>query len=174
MLCMIFCIPASAAVVTPTDIDPARPVANFTASEGVPSNVEIPEFYMEVGNAMSLYVFMTADGTIYKRIYGDVDGIYGWYEAFGSSNTVYADVPMVDIAKDREIYYASPWKSSDDLSLTQEYAGILPPEEGVAVLDTFLGVSTRTFAFTAVGVVFILCIFILSSASSSSGRRRRR
>ncbi|MBQ6796628.1 MAG: hypothetical protein IJP10_01310 [Clostridia bacterium] len=171
---MIFSLPVSAAAVTPTDVDPSRPVANFTVCEGVPSNVEIPEFYMEVGNAMSLYVFMTADGKVYKRIYGDVDGIYGWYEAVGSSNTVYADTPMVDINKDREIYYASPWKASDALPLTQNYAGILPPEEGVSALDTFLGVPVRTFALVSVGIVFILCIFILSSASSYSKRRGRR
>ena len=163
----------SAAPVSDSDIDPTRPLADFIPSEGVPADVEIPEFYMEVANSMGLYIFMTADGTVYKRIYGSVDGVYGWYVASGTSNTVYADTPMVNIEADKEIYYASPWVIKTDDGL-QEYAGILPPEEGIDSLDTILGVPLKNIAFISFGVVAVICIFILGRASSNKKRYRQR
>lgn len=165
----VFAAPVSTADVSASDIDPNRPLAKFTPSDDIPANVEIPDFYRKVNNALGLYIFMTSDGTVYKRVYGDVEGVFGWYEASGASNVVYADTEMIDLAKDREIYNKSPWNPDRPFELSQDYAGILPPEAGTTALPEIFGVPTIKFVYISAGTAALICIIILLS---SLGKRR--
>ena len=157
--------PAYSYAVSSTDLP------DFTASEAVPADVDIPEFYTRVENSSGLYIFMTADGTVHKRIYGNVDGVYGWYIAHGVDNTVLSAVPDADIDADRELYTASPWVYTGP-TRTTTHVGLLPPVPGVESVDTVFGHDSGDVFKALGGGTVIICVIILIAASRSRGKSK--
>lgn len=149
-----------------------RAVLDFVPAEAVPESVDIPYFYSEVANTAGLYVFMTADGTVHKRIYGTADGKSGWFVASGPENIVYADSPPVNTESDRALYESSPMTFKPTTTTAAGYVGILPPAQGVESVGSVFGMPLRNVFLCAGAVTAALCIIILMCASSVKKRQK--
>lgn len=149
----------------------ANEPVDFKAAEAVPSGAELPEFYTPVENSAGLYIFMTADGAVHKRIYGSAGGETGWFVAHGVDNEVYSLSPDADLDADRELYYASPWVYTGTTTGTT-HAGLISPERGVRAVDSIFGVEPG-FLFRLLGLSTVfLCLVILIAAAGRRSKSR--
>ncbi len=156
--------------ITPSDVQTGSP-GEFERVVSVPVNVQIPDFYQQVVNVSGMYIFTMPDGTIYKRIYGALDDVYAWYEPVGPDNIVYSGSLPVDTAEDARIYYNALSRAELDAMERQDYAGILPPEDGVTVVDEVQGVTLSDLTYYFVGGAVALCLLITVGALIVRSRR---
>jgi len=161
----------SAADTSFSDI-PAGDPGDFLRVVSVPANVQIPDFYQQVINVSGMYIFTMPDGTIYKRIYGALDDVYGWYEPVGHDNLVLKGSLPVDTAEDARMYYAALSQAELDAMERQDYSGILPPEEAVTAVDEVRGVTLSDLTYYFVGGAVALCLAITVGALIARSRHR--
>ena len=159
----------SSADISGSDASQGVP-AEFTRVMSVPANVQIPDFYNQVVNVSGMYIFTMPDGAIYKRIYGAVDDVYGWYEPVGPDNIVYEGSLPVDTAADAKMYYDALSQAELDAMERQDYAGILPPEEAVTVVDRVQGMTLSDMTYYFVGGTVGLCLIITVGALIARSR----
>ena len=166
----------SSADISSSDISgsdlPTGDPGDFTRVISVPVNVQIPDFYQQVINVSGMYIFTMPDGKIYKRIYGALDDVYGWYEPVGPDNIVYRGSEPVDVAADSRMYYAALSQAELDAMERQDYAGILPPEDGVTIVDEVRGVTLSDLTYYLVGGAVALCLLITVGALIARSRHR--
>ena len=148
--------------------------ADFARVVSVPANVNIPDFYQQVVNVSGMYIFTMPDGTIYKRLYGAVDDVYGWYEPHGQDNIVYVGAVSIDTAEDARMYYEALSRAELEAMERQEYTGILPPDAPVTEVEEVQGVSVMDLTFYCVGGAVLLCLIITLTATSVRSREQRK
>jgi len=163
--------PLSSADISASDVLPGEP-AEFTRVVSVPVNIHIPDFYQQVVNVSGMYIFTMPDGQIHKRIYGAIDDVYGWYEPYGPDNIVFVGSELIDTAADAKLYYDALSQAELDAMERQDYAGILPPEESVTVVDEVRGVTLSDLAYFLVGGAVVLCLAITIGALVARSRSR--
>ena len=159
--------------VEPSPDDSGRMPADFVRVTAVPANVDIPDFYQQVVNVSGMYIFTLPDGTIYKRIYGAVNDVYGWYEPEGQDNIVYVDSQPIDTVQDAQIYYAAVSKAEMQAMERQDYPGLFPPEEGVTHVSEVNGIPVEELTFYCVAGVVGLCLIITVAALSARSSQHR-
>ena len=160
--------PADTADAASSDSDAPPQIAEFTRVLMVPLGVDIPYFYQEVTNISGMYIFTLPDGTVYKRIYGAIDDVYGWYVPEGPDNIIYTNSKMIDTADDIILYEDAlknvtptdilPEREGVDM---QTYSGILPPEIGKLSIGQLFGVPLVALSLYCAAGVAVLCIIIL-------------
>ena len=153
----------SSSDLSSSDVPTGDP-GDFTRVVSVPANIHIPDFYQQVINVSGMYIFTMPDGKIYKRIYGALDDVYGWYEPVGADNIVYRGSEPVDISADSRMYYAALSQAELDAMERQDYAGILPPEDAVTAVDEVQGVTLSDLTYYFVGGAVALCLLITVGA----------
>ncbi len=158
------------APVSATEV-PVEPEQETTSGEfnrvaAVPANIIVPDFYQEVINVSGMYIFTMPDGTVYKRIYGALDGIYGWYEPVGLDNRVPVNSPAIDTTEDALMYYAAVSEAEKEAMARQEYSGILPPDEAVTQVEELNGVAVSDVVFYCIAGAVALCLVITVFALS--------
>lgn len=161
----VYAAPVSDADASPTDAGTSEEVsytdAHFQRVRMVPINVEIPDFYNEASNISGMFFFTLPDGSVKKRIYGALDGVYGWYEPQGIENRVPPGSPLIDTNDDVEMYQEALENAGIVPEETRDYFGILPPETGVtAVYALFRKPAQLIFIGCAV-IAALLCLLIL-------------
>lgn len=149
---------------------PPEDIGNFERVSMVPMNVEIPEFYREVVNVSGMYIFTLNDGTVYKRIYGSLDGVYGWYEPVGPRNYVLKDSMPINTDNDIRLYKSSE-AANPHVIPSQDYSGILRPDESVTNVVAVFGVPMASLFFYGGIGALLLCLVILI-ASRIADRRK--
>ncbi len=145
--------------------------AYFDRVSVIPMNVEIPEFYQQVTTIAGMYIFTTPDGSIYKRIYGSLNGQFGWYIPEGAANVVPADAMPVNINDDIKLYQDAV-KAYASVTQASSYVGILPPEHGTYGMRTVFGSPIEKLLFGSVVLVLLLCFFIIVLRSLKSKKPR--
>ncbi|MBE6759940.1 MAG: hypothetical protein E7554_07615 [Ruminococcaceae bacterium] len=163
--------PVSSVDISSSDILSGEP-ADFTRVVSVPVNINIPDFYQQVINVSGMYIFTMPDGQIHKRIYGAIDDVYGWYEPHGPDNIVFAGSEPIDTAADARMYYDALSRAELDAMERQDYAGILPPEEAVTVVEEVRGVTLSDLTYYFVGGAVTLCLIITVGALIVRSRSR--
>lgn len=171
--------PVSAGDVSGGDVAPDAPQiadeADFTRVVEVPANVEIPSFYQAVTNVSGMYIFTLPDGRIFKRIYGAIDGRYGWYEPVGTQNIIYADAQPIDIAADKALYTGALDEAELSNMERQEFGGLIPPEDGVTQVEQVRGISVELLsAWCSVGAAGICLLISFGARIRHSVRRSRK
>lgn len=168
---------ADSAVVSASQV-PEEPTPNGTPADfervtAVPANVDIPDFYQQVVNVSGMYIFTMPDGTIYKRIYGALNGVYGWYEPVGQDNIVYEGSRPIDPTQDALMYYAAVSEAEMESMPRQDFSGLFPPEEGVTQVEQVQGVPMEELTFYCVAGVVGLCFIITVAAFAARASHRR-
>ena len=177
-LTAVYAAPVSDADASPTDVGTSEEVsytdAHFQRVRMVPINVEIPDFYNEASNISGMFFFTLPDGSVKKRIYGALDGVYGWYEPQGIENKVLPGSPLIDTDEDIEMYTRALEDAGIEQLQTSDYFGILPPETGVtAVYALFRKPAQLIFIGCAV-IAALLCLLIrLASRISKANENKR-
>ena len=161
----------SGADVSGADIPEVDP--HFQRVSMIPLNVDIPYFYQEVANVSGMYIFTMPDGRVYKRIYGALDGEFGWYEPQGYDYKVVPGSPPVDTRKDTEMYEDALEAAGITKEYTSDYYGILPPEQGtVSVTALFGRPAMLIYVFCGI-VTAVLCFIILISSRFTGNKKKR-
>lgn len=190
LICALICIsvpPVSAMaapVTSATDISGSdvgvsgsdaafgQPDPHFQRVSMIPLNVDIPYFYQEVANISGMYIFTMPDGTVYKRIYGSLDGEFGWYEPKGYDYKVEPGFPIIDTDKDVEMYEDALEAAGITKEYTSDYYGILPPEQGTVSVTALFGRPAMLIYIFCGIVTAVLCLIILiSSRFNKNGRK---
>ncbi len=140
---------------------------NFHRVSMVPLNVEIPYFYSEVVTISGMYIFTMPDGVVYKRIYGSLDGKFGWYEPKGVSNDVPDGSPLIDTEDDVEMYETALRLAGVKNEDEQSYYGLLPPENGSPSLASVFGWSPSFVYVVCAMAAAALCLIILISSKAA-------
>jgi len=148
--------------------------AYFDRIAVIPIDVPIPEFYQQVLNVAGMYIFSTPDGTVHKRIYGALNGVYGWYIPVGPENIVPVDSTPISTADDIVMYREAIEAYEAELYDGQPFAGILPPESGSFDLPAVFGIPTGSiFKYTIIGACGFCLLILLGYAIKKSRSRRR-
>ena len=150
------------------EVDP-----HFQRVSMIPLNVDIPDFYQEVANISGMYIFTMPDGKVYKRIYGALDGDYGWYEPQGYDYKVAPGSPKIDTEEDTEMYMDALEAAGIVPEYTSDYYGILPPEQGTVSVNALFGRPAMLIYIFCGIVTAVLCVMILISSrigKKSGGR----
>ena len=156
--------------VSGADLPAAEVDPHFQRVSMIPLNVDIPDFYQEVANISGMYIFTMPDGTVKKRIYGALDGEYGWYEPTGFDYKVPPGTPKIDTDEDTEMYYDALEAAGIVAEYTSDYYGILPPEQGTVSVNALFGrPAMLIYVFCGI-VTVVMCVIIL--ISSRFGRKR--
>ena len=134
-------------------------------------NVEVPDFYQQVTTVAGMYIFTTPDGIIHKRIYGSLNGRFGWYIPEGSANVVPISAEPVDIREDIA-FYEQAMEESAKVTEPESYVGILPPEHGTYGMTTVLGIPVESLMFGSGAAVLLLCLAIIIIKSVIPKNRR--
>ncbi len=184
LLCALFmavsallCVPAAyaegaAPEVSSADVSSSDIPADFTRVLAVPANVDIPDFYQEVINVSGMYIFTLPDGTVYKRIYGAIDDVYGWYIPVGQENIVYAGSHPIDPTDDALLYYAAVSVAERESMERQDFSGLLPPDEGVTEVEQVNGMAMNDVVFYCAAGAVLLCLLITIGATKArSGKK---
>lgn|GEM_PF-2004419 len=153
--------------------EPDAQPAYFTRVASVPANVYIPEFYQQVVNVSGMYIFTMPDGTVYKRIYGGIDDVFGWYEPRGIDNIVYENAQPIDTADDSRMYYDAVDRAELEAMERQDFSGILPPEQGVTQVEEFRGIPVGDLTFYCVAGAVLLCLAITIGATAIRANARK-
>ena len=138
----------------------------------VPMNVEVPEFYQQVTTVAGMYIFTTPDGVIHKRIYGSLNGVFGWYVPEGTANEVPIDAQQIDIQEDIRAYNEAV-EAAGKVTESSSYIGILPPEHGTYGMKTVFGMPIGTILFCSFAAVLVLCLAIVITQGARSAKRKR-
>lgn len=147
---------------------------HFQRVSMIPLNVDIPYFYQEVANISGMYIFTLPDNTVYKRIYGALDDVYGWYEPQGFDNKVLPGSPLIDTDEDIILYEEALEAAGIVKQYTSDYYGILPPEQGTSAVNALFGKPATLIYIICGAVTAFLCIVILiSSSTKSSGTKNK-
>jgi len=158
---------------TVTSSADAAGLAEFERVVMVPMNVEIPSFYDEVANIAGMYIFTMPDGTVQKRIYGALDGEYGWYVPEGADNRIYVGAKPIDVRDDIDMYYKAYKDAGIDISGSGSYSGLLPPEKPVESLATVFGYPLEYVILGCISTAGLFCIIILLCATPYRRRKQR-
>lgn len=184
IIALLFCVPAVSAqeLISPSDASASDVSASdvtasdiygtgkFVPAEYLPSFASVPYFYTKVENLNNLYMFVDVFGNAYKRRYGSIDGVYGWYEATGPLNEVADHSFPVNVQKDESLLSLY---NTEVITDTDSYIGILPPEENVSKVSTIFGVEITEFLIWALTAVFVFCALIIIAAICRRGQRKR-
>lgn len=164
---------ADAAEVSYTDAEVSYSDAHFQRVRMVPINVEIPDFYNEASNISGMYFFTLPDGSVKKRIYGALDGVYGWYEPQGIENRVLPDSPLIDTDEDIEMYSRALEDAGIEQLPTSDYFGILPPDEGKTEVNAILGRPAMLIYIMSAVTAAVLCLIILIVSRAIGAKEKK-
>lgn len=164
----------AASVASGTDVASASDAAYFDRIAVIPMDVEVPYFYQQVLNVAGMYIFSMPDGTVCKRIYGALNGAYGWYVPVGTGNTVPADSVPMNTEDDIAMYEAAVEEYNLKTSGEQQFTGILPPESGTYDLSTVFGYSAREFfRYLVFGAAGMCLLILLGFAMKKAAKRNK-
>lgn len=163
-------LPFSAYAVEPTVS--SSDAAYFDRVSIVPMNIEVPEFYQQVTTVAGMYIFTTPDGEIHKRIFGSLNGVFGWYIPEGVANEVPINAQPVDIREDIAAYNEA-MESAGKATEPSSYVGILPPEQGTYGMNNVFGVPVGTLLFGSFAAVLVLCLVIIVAQGARSAKKKR-
>jgi len=147
--------------------------AYFDRIAVIPIDVEVPEFYQKVLNVAGMYIFSMPDGTIHKRIYGALNGVYGWYIPVGTENIVPLNSSPIDIHEDIAIYEEAMILYEAEQGGNQPYYGILPPETGSFDLPEVFGIASADIFKYSLITAAVLCLLILAGYAVRINKRKR-
>ena len=179
LLALLMCAPAVFAqeLTSPSDASGSDisgsdiyGTGKFVPAEYLPSFASVPSFYTKVENLNNLYMFVDIYGSAHKRRYGSIDGVYGWYEATGALNEVADHAFPVNVEKDKQLMSLT---GTEELSGSDSFIGIIPPEESVEQVSTIFGVEITDFLIWALSAVFVFCALIIIAAVCRRGSKKR-
>lgn len=163
---------ADAATVSYADTEVSYSDAHFRRVRMVPINVEIPDFYNETSNISGMFFFTLPDGSVEKRIYGALDGVYGWYEPQGIENKVLPGSPLIDTDEDIEMYTRALEDAGIEQLQTSDYFGILPPDEGKTEVNAILGRPAMLIYIMSAVTAAVLCLIILIVSRATGSKEQ--
>ncbi|MDR1002573.1 MAG: hypothetical protein LBL82_04815 [Oscillospiraceae bacterium] len=162
LITVIFPVSISASEAQTEPVSATDMSGVFIPAEYLPWTVEKPTFYLEVTNVSCLYVFSDVSGIVHKRYYGTINGVAGFYAAFGETNTVEDNSLPIDTEDDKLISAEYQLELRNEGKLPGKF---IPDEKEVDRVDTIFGIPFIKFIIYAIGgaVLFLGAIMLAAS-----------